>query len=297
MIIAEELTKRYGPVVALNRLTVTVPDGSVLGLLGPNGSGKSTLARLIMGFIFPNGGRLDLGGWSPSQIGFMPERPAFPPRLRARDYLALAGRLGGLSGGRLRQAVDSRLEQMGLSQAAGRFTGSYSRGMLQRLGLAAALISEPPCLILDEPMSGLDPFWQKGVRDIVRSLRQSGTTVVLSTHRLEDIADLCTHVAIVHRGRLVRGGSLAEVLPLRNEVVIRVSGAGADLQAGLLRLCRGVAVSDDTVTLSGEALAASSAVLRLILDSGVEVLEMRRRRMTLEEVYLEAITGTEANTP
>ena len=297
MIVAEELTKRYGPVVALDRLSVTVPDGAVLGLLGPNGSGKSTLARLIMGFIFPNGGRLDLGGWSPAQIGFMPERPAFPPRFRARDYLALAGRLGGLAGGRLRQTVDSRLEQMGLSQAAGWLIGSYSKGMLQRLALAAALISEPPCLILDEPMSGLDPLWQKGVRDTVRTLRQAGTTVVLSTHRLEDIADLCTQVAIVHRGRLVRGGSLDEVLPLRDEVRIRVSRMGDELRAGLRQLGPGVAALDDTVTLSGESLAAASSVLRLILDSGAEVLEMRRQRKSLEEVYLEAITRSEAAAP
>jgi len=293
LIVAESLTKRYGPVLALDRLNLTVPDGAVLGLLGPNGSGKSTLAGLIMGFIFPNGGRLDLGRWSPAQIGFMPERPCFPPRVRARDYMMLTGRLGGLGAAGLKQAAEMRLDQMGLGQAASWPIGSYSKGMLQRLALANALLAEPPVLIMDEPMSGLDPLWQKAVRELVWSLHRSGITVLLSTHRLEDISDLCTHVAIVNHGRLVRGGSLAEVLAPRNAISIRTSASAVDMAEALKTLGPGVTASGNTVTLSGAAMEASSAALRLILEAGAEVLDLRRERQSLEEVYVRAIMGTE----
>lgn len=294
VIAAQGLTKRYGRVLALDRLDLTVPDGAVLGLLGPNGSGKSTLVRLVMGFIFPDAGRLDRGVSRPDAIGFMPERPAFPHRMRARSYLALNGQLSGLSGAGLRQAVEARLGQMGLESSAGWPIGAYSKGMLQRLALAAALIGDPRLLILDEPMSGLDPLWQKAFRETVRLLQRAGTTVVFSTHRLEDIVDLCTHVAIIHRGRLVRGGSLNEVLPLRDEIRIRVGAMTEPLRARLRGIGMGVTVSGDEVVLAGQALASAPAVLRLVLDEGAEIIDLRRQRMSLEEVYLASIASREA---
>jgi ABC-2 type transport system ATP-binding protein len=289
LIAAHDLTKRYGGVLALDRLAMEIPQGAVFGLLGPNGSGKSTLVRLLMGFIGPDAGRLDRGGLDPWRIGYLPERPYFPPGSPVGEYLRTLGSLSGLHGHLLSRAVDFRLEQVDLVQTAGWRIGAYSKGMLQRLALAAALLNDPPVLVLDEPMEGLDPLWQKALRDIIRSLHAQGRTILLSTHRLGDIAALCTHVGILNRGRLVKGGIVEQVVPFRREVRIDVDGLTGDTVATLVALEPGVSVSGDVVTLSGEGTSHKNRVLRLLLDSGADIAGVSRPRASLEDVYLEAL--------
>lgn len=290
MIQAVDLTKLYGPTLALDRLTVTIPQGAVFGLLGPNGSGKSTFIKLLLGLIFPDSGQLLRGDIASHQFGYLPERPALPPRSRVAEYLELVGQLSGLRGRRLRSAVDQHLVQVGLSRVAGARIGTCSKGMLQRLGLAVALVADPPVIVLDEPMEGLDPAWQKTVRDMMAELNRQGKTVVLSTHRLSDVAQVCSHVCILARGQLKRAGALDMVLPPRRQVIIGVDQVPEALRVVLTGLHSEIRVRDTSIALTGEALAHKADVLGALLQAGVDIQDMTQQRLSLEEVYLEAVS-------
>jgi ABC-2 type transport system ATP-binding protein len=287
MIAFRRITKRYGTTVALNQLTLTIPSGAIFGLLGPNGSGKSTLINLLMGFIFPDTGEIERCNWLSKQIGFVPERPAFPPRCPADEYLTLAAQLSDISAAVLRNVVTARLQQVGLSHAARWRVNQFSKGMLQRLAIAQALLSDPGFLILDEPMNGLDPAGQKEIRDLIKSLRREGRTVLFSTHRLDDMADVCTHVAILKRGRLVREGLLEEMAPLRDKIVITMDRVPPPQT--IAALCPGIMIDGNTLVLTGDVVAHQASVLRFLLDMGVEIQALSRQRATLEEIYLEAM--------
>jgi ABC-2 type transport system ATP-binding protein len=286
---ATELSKRYGPTLALDRLTLAIPAGSAFGLLGPNGAGKSTFIKLLLGLVMPDGGQLTREGLAPLQIGYLPERPAMPIRSRVGEYLTLMGRLSGLGGRRLRSTVDQRLVQVGLRRSAGIRIGACSKGMLQRLGLAVALLADPPLLVLDEPMEGLDPAWQKTVRDLLVDLNRQGKTVLLSTHRLSDVAQVCSHVAILAQGELKAAGALEDVLPPRQQVIIGVDRLPDDLRAALAGLHPDVRVGGVTIALGGEALACKPLVLNMLLGAGVDIQDVTQQRFSLEEVYLEAV--------
>ncbi|MEZ4770398.1 MAG: ABC transporter ATP-binding protein [Caldilineales bacterium] len=195
------------------------------------------------------------------------------------------------TGGRaaLDGVVAARLRQVGLDQVAGQRIGSCSKGMLQRLGLAVALIGDPSLLVLDEPMEGLDPAWQIAVRDLIGRLRRDGTTVLVSTHRLSDVAEVCDHVAILSHGQLKRAGALDDVLPLRERVVIDVDRVPRSLVDSVPAAGTGVTWHDSQVILEGPGVAAKSDVLRLLLDGGADVCGLRQERLSLEEIYLEAM--------
>lgn len=289
MIQATDLTKRYGATLALDRLTLAIPAGSTYGLLGPNGAGKSTFIKLLLGLIMPDGGRLAHDGVAPHQIGYLPERLAMPPRSRVSEYLTLIGRLSGLGGRQLRQAVEQQLAQVGLRRASGVRIGACSKGMLQRLGLAAALLPDPSLLVLDEPMEGLDPSWQKSVRELVVDLNRQGKTILLSTHRLSDVAQVCSHVGILAQGQLRRAGALEQVLPARQQVIVGVDHLSDELHLALAELHPGIRTRGTSIALGGEALAAKAQVLRLLLGAGVDIQSVTQQRLSLEEVYLEAV--------
>ncbi len=291
MIQVTNVTKHYGATLALDRLTLVVPSGALFGLVGPNAAGKSTLIKLLMGFIFPDQGRIDRGKLAPAQIGYVPERPSFPPRCPANDYLKTAGQLGGLRGKTLRQAVESRLNQVGLTEAAGRRIGSFSKGMLQRLALAHALLCDPPFLLLDEPMDGLDPAGQKHMRDVIRTLPAEGKTVLFSTHRLSEVAEICTHVGVLNRGKLARSGALAEVLSLRPRIVLDVDHLSDELRTRLTALHPAIAIQDGSIVLNGDAIDCKREVLALLLSDGADLLQLVQERTTLEQVYLEAMNS------
>ena len=289
MIRATHLSKHYGATLALDRLDLNVPSGAVFGLLGPNGSGKTTFIKLLLGLVFPDTGSVESDAVAAHRIGYLPERITLPTRSRIDEYLRLCAYLDGLRGAALASAVNTRLRQVGLDQVARNRIGSCSKGMLQRLGLAAALIGDPPLLVLDEPMEGLDPAWQKSVRELIMQLRRDGKTVLLSTHRLSDVAEVCDHVAILAGGRLKRAGALVDVLPLRERVVIDVDQMPEALAASMAVLGPGITVQGGHVLLEGQAVARKHDVLRKMLDAGVDVRGLAQQRLTLEEIYLEAM--------
>jgi ABC-2 type transport system ATP-binding protein len=291
LITVQELTKRYGQTLALDGLSLQVPRGSVFGLLGSNGAGKTTFLRLIMGFVFPNQGTIEWTGSAPSLVGYLPERAFYPPRFTIRGYLQTLGQLAGLAGAERTQTIDRLLAQFGLSEVQARRLGSCSRGMLQRVGLAQALLGDPLLFLLDEPVVGLDPAAQKLFREQILTLHESGKTVILSSHHLDQVTRVCTHVAVMNKGRLVRSGPLAEILAPQSQVILDTAPIPPALQVQIGAISPGITVTERRITLTESALSHKADVLRMLLDAGVDLRGLSERHATLEEVYLEATGG------
>jgi ABC-2 type transport system ATP-binding protein len=216
--LAVKYPARRQPVEALRGISLTVPAGTVFGFLGPNGAGKTTTLHVLLGFIAPTGGEARMFGADVRQsiarqrIGYLPEHPLTYPFLTGRECLDLAGRLFGLRGAPLRQRAAELIRRVGLEDAADRRAGVYSRGMLQRLGLAQALINNPDLVILDEPTSGLDPLGRRDIRQIIAELRDQGKTVFFSSHELSEVELVCDQVAILARGELVAQGKIGDLV-------------------------------------------------------------------------------------
>jgi ABC-2 type transport system ATP-binding protein len=203
---------------AVDHLTLRVAAGTVYGLLGPNGSGKSTTIKLLLGLLAPTSGTARLFGQPAGslaarrQLGYVPDAPEFPRHLTGRELVNWHARLGGLRGGAVRSSSDAVLRRVGLADAADRRIGGYSKGMLQRLGLAQALVHAPRLLILDEPAAGLDPLGTAEFTGLIRELRAAGHTLLITSHLLDHMEEVCDRIAILDRGRLVAEGALDELI-------------------------------------------------------------------------------------
>ncbi len=219
---------------AVDDLSLTVPSGCVYALLGPNGGGKSTTLKLILGLLQPGRGRVWVGGHPAGslearrRIGFLPELPYFPRHLTGREVVTHHARLGGLARRGLASRVDEMIATVNLASAADRRIGTYSKGMLQRIGLAQALVHDPDLVILDEPAAGVDPVALAELTALLERLKRAGKTIVLTTHQLASVEGLCDRVALLYRGRLVLEGAVAELLGETGAASdLRVSGLGA----------------------------------------------------------------------
>jgi ABC-2 type transport system ATP-binding protein len=303
----EDLTRRYpGGVLALDRLTMTVPEGSVFGLLGPNGAGKTTTLRLLAGLTRPTAGRAIVNGIEVAEdplsvrrgLGYLEQDPRAYGWMTGREQVTMLGRLHGLREPELSTAVQAALNRVELGAVADRRAGTYSGGMRQRLGIAGTLVHRPPVIILDEPASSLDPGGRRDVLELIASLRGEAT-VLFSTHVLADVERICDRIAILDRGRLVIEGTLAELLdryalPVYRieaepgqatalaELATRLQGAdwvtGAAVEHGLLT----VAVADPAV--------AARELLPALAAADLAVMSVARARPTLEDVFLQ-LTG------
>lgn len=261
------LTKR--PFVAVRDLSLTVKPGEVYGLIGPNGSGKSTTMKVILGLLAPTQGETRVFGCdskevvSRSEVGFLPENPYFYKHLTGLETLHFYGRLCGLSGERLRERAAEMLKLTDLESAAARRVAGYSKGMLQRLGLAQALIHEPRLVVLDEPTAGVDPAGSRKIRDLILGFRERGLTVLVTSHLLEQMQEVCDRVGIMAHGRMVKEGRLEDLIAVENQTEIVLENADAALLARIQ-----------------EMVAASGGGARLV-QSG-------RPRTTLERLFLES---------
>lgn len=280
-------------VEAVKGVSFQVRRGEIFGFLGPNGAGKTTTIKMLTGLIGPTGGEAFLfGARVPSaearrRIGFLPENPYVYPYLTPREFVTLCGRLSGLSGQALVDRTTSMLTKVGIAYAADRPVRRLSKGMLQRTGLAAALVSDPELLILDEPMSGLDPVGRKEVRDIILEERASGRTIFFSTHILNDVEAMCDRVTILREGKVVVSGALRTLL--RGDVLhtdVTLAGVSPDLQAKFEELGCRVQPRADVVVIAVEGEKLVSDVLRASLDAGAQVIEVTPRRETLEDLFL-----------
>jgi ABC-type multidrug transport system ATPase subunit len=287
------LTKRYGDsIVAVDDLELRVRRGEVYGFLGPNGAGKTTTLRMLLGLVRPTSGRVAVLGVPPgapeglARIGAMVEAPAFYPYLSGRDNLLVLARYGGVGEDR----VDPVLDEVGLLDRAADRCGTYSQGMKQRLGVAAALLKDPELLILDEPTNGLDPAGMAEMRDFIRSLGRGGRTVMLSSHLMGEVEQVTDRVGVIRDGALVAEGTVEE---LRGRAGLRVR---AEPLAEAARLIRALPDVDAVASVEGllDVTVDSSrapAINRLLVEAGIAVSELYAQRASLEHVFLELTRG------
>jgi ABC-2 type transport system ATP-binding protein len=244
-----------------------------------------------MGLVFPDAGEVDRAGLSPARIGYLPERAFFPPRFTVRDYLVTLGRLADLQGVSLRTRVDHLLQQVGLDDVTGRRLSACSRGMLQRLGLAQALLGDPPLLLLDEPALGLDPSGQRFMREQITALHQLGKTVLLSSHHLDEVTRICTHIAVLSKGCLVHSSAIENILTSPTRVLIETGPLPNELSSLFASLAADITVADRQILLSGDAVSRKAEILRLLLNMGIDIRQLSEHHATLEDIYLEATGG------
>jgi ABC-2 type transport system ATP-binding protein len=280
-------------VQAVNGVSFEVERGKIFGFLGPNGAGKTTTIKMLTGLIAPSGGSARIFGEPiPSaralaKVGFLPENPYVYPYLTPTEFVELCGRLSGLSGRAVRARTRQVLDQVGILYAADRPVGRLSKGMLQRTGLAAALVADPELLILDEPMSGLDPVGRKEVRDLIVEERSRGRTIFFSTHILNDVETLCDEVTILRQGLVVVSGPLDKLLnraAQRTDVVLsgELGALAEKLTAAGFRNERAA----ERLVVRAESAGAVREVLELALSGGASVLEVTPRHETLEDLFV-----------
>jgi ABC-2 type transport system ATP-binding protein len=219
---------RRRKVVILQGVDLLVAEGDVFGLLGPNGAGKTTTIKCVLGLMRPTSGDIALGVPGLAHVGYLPENPYFYDYLSGREFLGLCARLFGLHGDERRARVEHLLKDVGLTQAAGTHLRKYSKGMLQRVGIAQALVNDPELVLLDEPMTGLDPIGRVEVKRIIEALHERGKTVLFNSHILSDVHELCTRVAIMREGRVAWQGTVEEALgeaPTLEDYFVKVVSA------------------------------------------------------------------------
>jgi ABC-2 type transport system ATP-binding protein len=302
------LTKRYGPVLALDRVTLDVPTGSIFGLLGPNGAGKSTLIRLLTSQATPTSGSARVVGFDITsddmglrrKMSYLDQAPHYYGWMRGQELLAFVGELFGLRGEALRARVSEVLDLTGLADAATRRISGYSGGMRQRLGLAQALINRPEVLFLDEPASSLDPAGRHEILEIIAGLRGTAT-VFMSSHILGDVERICDTVAILDRGRLVVSAPVAELQARYTQPIYELEPQGEHAeQVERLMAALRAAPWVETVTVehgvirvvARDAEVASREILPLVVAHGVPLQRFERGRPTLEDIFLRLTQAT-----
>jgi ABC-2 type transport system ATP-binding protein len=305
-----DLTKDYGvgffrkrPRRALDSLNLRVETGEIFGLLGPNGAGKSTTLKLLLRLVFPTSGSARILGRPlddvamHARIGFLPENPYFYEYLTPQEFLTYAGELFGMGTAELKRRVGSLLDRLGLVESRSVPLRKFSKGMVQRVGIAQALINDPDLVILDEPMSGLDPIGRREVRDLILDLKRDGKTIFFSTHILSDAETLCDRVAILNRGRLQGCGELREILTLgvaATEVVLE--NPSRELLRELAPLARSVVRTGGRVRLEVPEEGEVEKLLSLVLNRRTRIVSVNPVKMSLEDYFLarmgEATSGT-----
>jgi ABC-2 type transport system ATP-binding protein len=301
----EDLTKDFQvgfwkkrPVRALDRLNLSVERGEVFGFLGPNGAGKTTTLKLLMNLIRPTSGSARILGEPVAsvpfrqRIGYLPENPYFYDYLTAEELLLYVGKLFGMQRQVLNQKVRTVLESVGLNEARGTQLRKFSKGMIQRIGLAQAMINDPEVVFLDEPMSGLDPLGRREVRQAIHGLKRKGVTVFFSSHILPDVEALCDRVAILNRGRLQQVGALHEILKVRIEAhEIVLAGVGPELSAELKPLGEEMTLMGERLQLRASSQQQVAAIIAYALTHGASLVSVNPVRPSLEDHFFREVTG------
>ncbi len=268
----ENLTKifpvplRRQRVTAVRNISFEVRPGEVYGLLGPNGSGKSTTLKILLGLVTPNQGRAMIFGQdsrdyhSRRDVGFLPENPYFYKFLTAAETLRFYGKVCGMGGTLLNKRIDELIYLVGLEDARDRRIGGFSKGMLQRIGLAQALIQDPRLVVLDEPTAGVDPAGSHQIRDLILDLKKRGKTVLLTSHLLEQVQEICDRVGIMARGEMIREGALADLVSVKNQTEFVIENATPEIR---------------------------SQIEILLQNSPAKLLSTRQPQRSLESVFLE----------
>ncbi len=296
----EHVRKVYHRLVALDDISFAIDHGEAFGFLGPNGAGKSTLVKILTGQVTPTAGMVRVCGEPVSdlearkRVGYVPELPSFHRWLQAREYLTFHGHLYGLRGSDLAKRVREVLALVGLTGREKQKLGTLSKGMLQRIGLAQALLNRPDLLILDELVSGLDPVGQREMREMLRQLKADGVSILLNSHQLTDMELLCDRVAIIHKGRILKvfqpamldDGVVMEILahPVGEELLRRLGAVALAVQHDERR--------PDAIVVELENEEQVGILTDILHDCGARIYELKRRHSSLEQLFIQTINAS-----
>jgi len=294
----KNLRKLFGDHLAVRGLTLQVQQGEVFGFLGPNGAGKTTSIKMMLGLVAPTSGNATLLGeplgdrQARAKIGFLPEHFRFHDWLTAHEFLTLHGQLYRMPSSRLRDRIAKLLELVGLTPFRNKQLRTFSKGMLQRIGLAQALLNDPALVFLDEPTSGLDPVGRRLVRDIIRDLKSKGTTVFLNSHLLSEIEITCDRVAFIKHGEVIRTAELKTLVEGETGVTIRAGGLTGEAVAGLGQWGCNVRADGDHIHLTITSESALPAIARYLVEQNAEVYSITPQKSSLEDLFIQ-IVGTD----
>jgi ABC-2 type transport system ATP-binding protein len=294
----QSLRKRFGDNVAVKGLTLQVNQGEVFGFLGPNGAGKTTSIKMLLGLIYPSSGSASLLGKPMGdrqirgRIGFLPEHFRFHDWLTADEFLRLHGQLYGMDDRKMQARIADLLELLGLTAFAGKQLRTFSKGMLQRIGIAQALLNDPALVFLDEPTSGLDPVGRRLVRDIIHDLRDKGTTVFINSHLLSEIEVTCNRVAFIKHGEVLKVLNLETGMDGQISLSVRGKNMTPAVLDKLAKMGKDVRVDDDNLSMVVTDEAVLPEINRSLVEAGVEVFSFVPQRISLEEMFIQTV-GTD----
>ncbi len=287
------LTKRFDGKAAVDNLNLEVPAGQVFGLLGPNGSGKTTTIRMALGIYARDAGEVEtLGSADPLEVrdrlGYLPEDRGLYPKMKVAEQLTFLGAIRGLTQREATKRAAAWLERLGLADRAKSETNELSKGMQQKIQFAASVLHDPELLVLDEPFTGLDPINTRLLKDLIIEQRDKGTTVVLSTHRMDQVEQMCESICLIHEGRAVLAGALSEIKASYGETSVSLEYEGDSGALQGLTGVREVRDSGRTASLLLESTEASQDVLRQLVDR-VRVRSFRLAEPTVEDIFLDKV--------
>ncbi len=301
----KNLTKKYRTgfflrrTTAVQKLNLVINEKEITGFLGPNGAGKTTTIKSILGIITPTSGDITIFGKDPkdisskSRIGFLPEEPYFYDYLTGYEFLKFYGKLFEIENDILKKRIKELLDEVGMTDSAGKSLKKYSKGMLQRIGIAQALINDPDLIILDEPMSGIDPIGRRDIREIILNLKNKGKTVFFSSHILSDVEIICDKIAIINKGRLVDVKEISELRKSESRSCeISVYSANTQILQSLITL-NGFIKERGNILLFEAEEEGINELLKKIIDSGGKIVSINPAQKSLEEVFFEKIEDSQ----
>ena len=292
------LRKVYGQIIAVDDISLVTYRGEAFGFLGPNGAGKSTVVKILTGLVAPTKGTVRVLGQpinhvqSRKQVGYLPEFPSFHRWLKARDFLEFHGRLYGLKSTFLEKRIMEVLEMVGLSGRENQKLGTFSKGMLQRIGLAQAIIHKPDLVILDELVSGLDPVGQRDMRELLRELKAEGTSIFLNSHLLADVEAICDRVAIINQGRILKVGAPSDLFDKKKVLEVRVDHVSEELLKRLHAVALDIQHEEDNpnnllIEIARDEQAADIA--DIVYACGARLYTLAPRHLSLEQIFFQTI--------
>jgi len=295
----ESVTKRFNSVVAVRDLDLRVGEGALYGLLGPNGAGKTTTLRMVMRMLIPDTGRVLIFGQplddrTQDLIGYLPEERGLYPKMKVREVLAFLGALKGLSEAEASRRALEWLERLDLGAWAERKVHDLSKGMQQKIQFVAAVLHRPPLLILDEPFSGLDPLNATLIKDIMLDLRAQGATIILSTHRMEQVEMMCDSICLIHQGRKVLDGDLKTIKQSYGKNTLRIQHAGDKGFLDFPELVESTNHHGAMVDLRLRAGADPQQILRAAVERGIAITRFELIEPPLNDIFIEKVSGANA---
>lgn len=295
----EQVVKAYQNHLAVDKVSFQIPEGSIFGLLGPNGAGKTSLIRIITTIIRADSGTVYFNGEKlnsrhPSQIGYMPEERGLYRKMKVGDHLMYLARLKGLSKKKAREALDYWLPHFDIEDWWGKRVEELSKGMQQKIQFIATVVHRPPLLILDEPFSGLDPINTNLIKDEIDALRRQGTSIIFSTHRMEQVEEICEHIVLINQGKNILEGSMEEVKNRFKENLFRIEYRGA-LPGDLVHRVHIISEEPQAVVVQLEQESDSSVLLQYLLSKELQIISFNEILPSLNEIFIRQVEEANEN--